>query len=175
VGCFADQVYPIQALARLHAETGDTEALRVANQVAAGICEAQGEHGQWWWHYDARSGAVVEGYPVYSVHQLSMAPMALLDLGEAGGDTHIAEIALGLGWMLERPESAESLIDEKLALTWRKVAREDPRKLVRGIKAVASRTGIGAGLGTLDRIYPAAAVDRECRPYELGWLLYAWQ
>ncbi|MBO3746983.1 hypothetical protein J5X84_12975 [Streptosporangiaceae bacterium NEAU-GS5] len=175
VGCFADQVYPIQALARLHAETGDADALRVADQIAAGICEAQGEQGQWWWHYDARTGSVVEGYPVYSVHQLSMAPMALLDLLEAGGDAHIPEISLGLMWMLERPESTESLIDEKLLLTWRKVAREDPRKLVRGLKAVASRTGIGGVLGTLDRIYPAVAVDRECRPYELGWLLYAWQ
>ncbi|GAB3883503.1 hypothetical protein GCM10027612_15740 [Microbispora bryophytorum subsp. camponoti] len=85
VGCFADQVYPLQALARLHAAVGDADALAAAEQVAAGICAAQGAEGQWWWHYDARTGAVVEGYPVYSVHQLAMAPMALLDLADAGG------------------------------------------------------------------------------------------
>ena len=85
MGSFAAQVYPIQALARLHRSADDQEALAVANSVAAAICTAQGEAGQWWWHYDGRTGGVVEGYPVYSVHQHAMGPMALLDLAEAGG------------------------------------------------------------------------------------------
>ncbi|MEU7690497.1 hypothetical protein [Microbispora hainanensis] len=174
VGCFADQVYPLQALARLHAAVGDADALAAAEQVAAGICAAQGAEGQWWWHYDARTGAVVEGYPVYSVHQLAMAPMALLDLADAGGTAYLDEIAEGVRWMSERPESGESLIDERLSLTWRKAARADPKKLVRGLRAVATRTRPTARLATLDRFYPPVAVDRECRPYELGWLLYAW-
>ncbi|MGW5261851.1 hypothetical protein ACWEQG_12795 [Microbispora sp. NPDC004025] len=174
VGCFADQVYPLQALARLHAAVGDADALAAAEQVAAGICAAQGAEGQWWWHYDARTGAVVEGYPVYSVHQLAMAPMALLDLADAGGTAYFDEIGEGVRWMSERPESDESLIDERLNLTWRKAARADPKKLVRGLRAVATRTRPAARLATLDRFYPPVAVDRECRPYELGWLLYAW-
>ncbi|WP_214409882.1 hypothetical protein [Sphaerisporangium fuscum] len=174
VGCFADQVYPLQALARLHALTGDAEALRAAEQVSEGICAAQGAEGQWWWHYDARSGAVVEGYPVYSVHQLSMGPMALLDLADAGGRLRMDEIALGLRWMLERPETGERLVLPELDLTWRKAAREDPRKVVRGARAAATRVMQGARLSVLDKVYPPVAVDRECRPYELGWLLYAW-
>ncbi len=84
VGSFADQVYPIQALARLHGSAADPEALAVANAVAKVICDAQGPAGQWWWHYDSRTGGVVEGYPVYTVHQHAMAPMALLDLAERG-------------------------------------------------------------------------------------------
>ncbi|GGK79559.1 hypothetical protein Sme01_21610 [Sphaerisporangium melleum] len=174
VGCFADQVYPLQALARLHAYTGDAEALAAAEQIAAGICEAQGPQGQWWWHYDARTGGVVEGYPVYSVHQLSMAPMALLDLADAGGTSYLKEIALGLHWMTSRPEVDDELIVEELDLTWRKAARDDPKKIVRGVRAVASAINQGSRIGVLDRIYPPLAVDRECRPYELGWLLYAW-
>ena len=89
VGSFADQVYPLQALARLHASADDREALTVADGVADKICAAQGDSGQWWWHYDSRNGSVVEGYPVYSVHQHAMAPMALLDLAEAGGTDHL--------------------------------------------------------------------------------------
>ncbi|RCG31520.1 hypothetical protein DQ384_08025 [Sphaerisporangium album] len=174
VGCFADQVYPLQALSRLHAHTGDQAALRAAERIAAGICSAQGEHGQWWWHYDARTGGVVEGYPVYSVHQLSMAPMALLDLADAGGTSYMKEIALGLHWMTSRPEIDDELIIEELDLTWRKAARDDPKKIVRGVRAVATAINQGSRLGVLDRIYPPLAVDRECRPYELGWLLYAW-
>jgi hypothetical protein len=100
--------------------------------------------------------------------------MALLDLADAGGTAYVAEIAKGLDWMSGRPESQESLIDTELALTWRKAARDDPRKLVRGLRAVATRAHSGARLATLDRIYPPVTIDRECRPYELGWLLYAW-
>ena len=90
VACFADQVYPIQALARYWRATGDRRALDAANRCAARIVDRQGSAGQWWWHYDVRTGAVVEGYPVYSVHQHAMAPMALFELQEAGGDDHRA-------------------------------------------------------------------------------------
>ncbi|HEY7486774.1 MAG TPA: hypothetical protein VH912_20095 [Streptosporangiaceae bacterium] len=172
VGCFADQVYPLQALARLHATWSDPPALAAAEAVAERICALQGDAGQWWWHYDARTGKVVEGYPVYSVHQHAMAPMALLDLAEAGGTRHADAIRTGLRWITDPAETDVTLIDEELALIWRKVARNDPRKLIRGLRAVSTRAG--TRLAPLDHVFPPTVVDRECRPYELGWLLYAW-
>src|SRR5918992_1100760 len=147
-------------------------ALAAAKAVAERICALQGPAGQWWWHYDARTGQVVEGYPVYSVHQHAMAPMALLDLAEAGGTRHTAAIRTGLHWITAPAETGESLIDEELALVWRKVARNDPRKLVRGLRALSTRARLR--LVPLDHVFPPTVVDRECRPYELGWLLYAW-
>lgn len=170
VGSFADQVYPIQALARL----GDSESLDAAEVVAEHICAMQGPAGQWWWHYDARRGDVVEGYPVYSVHQHAMAPMALLDLADAGGTAYHDAIRDGLRWMAERPETREPLILDGAPPTWRKVARGDPRKAVRGVRALTTRVRPGLRLTPLDRMFRPASVDRECRPYELGWLLYAW-
>ncbi len=83
VGSFADQIYPVQALARGYALTGDPALLEAANLTAQRLCDLQGPAGQWWWHYDTRTGGVVERYPVYSVHQHAMAPMVLHDL--AGG------------------------------------------------------------------------------------------
>ena len=179
VGSFADQVYPIQALARLHASADDPEALAIAGTVAAAICSAQGPGGQWWWHYDSRTGAVVEGYPVYSVHQHAMAPMALLDLADAGGDGQLDAIRRGLRWLAGPPEAAQSASTVQLVLddppiTWRKVARADHRKVVRGLRAASTRIVPGARVGVLDRVYPPGVVDHECRPYELGWLLYTW-
>ncbi|MFC6878541.1 MULTISPECIES: hypothetical protein [Actinomadura] len=170
VGCFADQVYPIQALAR----AGDQEAVAAADAAARRIVAAQGSGGQWWWHYDARTGGVVEEFPVYSVHQHAMAPMALLDLARAGGTAHLDPIRRGLRWMTEPAETDVPLIHDDLGVTWRKTARSDPRKAVRGARAVSTGVRAGWRLGGLDRVFPPTAVDRECRPYELGWLLFAW-
>lgn len=174
VGSFADQIYSVQALARLHASADDRVALEVADQVARVICLAQGPAGQWWWHYDARSGAVVEGYPVYSVHQHAMAPMGLLDLAEAGGQDHLASVCRGLRWLAGRPETTEPLILAEKPVIWRKVGRGDPRKLVRGLAALRTAVLPGTSMPGVGLLFPPGTIDHECRPYEIGWMLYAW-
>jgi hypothetical protein len=174
VGSFADQVYPVQALARLHGSADDPRAMAIAQRVAAAICQAQGKAGQWWWHYDARTGGVVEGYPVYSVHQHAMAPMALFDLAEAGGPASVDAICRGLSWLGAPPETTQPLICDDPPVIWRKVARSDPRKVVRGLRAASARVRTGARLPWLDLAFRPGTIDHECRPYELGWLLYAW-
>lgn len=177
VACFADQTYPLQALARLHASGGDPEALAAADACAARICALQGDGGQWWWHYDARTGGVIEGYPVYSVHQHAMAPTALFDLADAGGTDFTPAVHRGLAWMAAPPElpaGGEPLIHDDLGVTWRKVYRGDPRKAVRAARGLTTRAVPGLRLAPLDRMYRPAALDRECRPYEFGWMLYAW-
>ncbi|TKA12757.1 hypothetical protein [Actinacidiphila oryziradicis] len=177
VSCFADQTYPLQALARAHASGGDPEALAASEACAARICALQGDGGQWWWHYDARTGGVVEGYPVYSVHQHAMAPTALFDLAEAGGTDFGASIRSGLRWMADVPELAaapESMILDEPGVTWRKVYRGDPKKAVRAARGIGTRVAPGLRLGPLDRLFRPASLDRECRPYEFGWMLFAW-
>jgi hypothetical protein len=177
VACFADQVYPIQALARLHQSGDDAVALAAARRTGEQICRLQGPDGQWWWHYDARTGGLIEGYPVYAVHQHAMAPMALLDLAEAGGGDYDDAIRLGLRWMTAPAElgaDAEPLILDDEGLTVRKVFRGDPGKIVRGVRGVTTRAVKGARVGLLDRVYRPTALDRECRPYEFGWLYFAW-
>jgi hypothetical protein len=184
VSCFADQTYPLQALARAHASDGDgggdPEALAASEACAARICELQGDGGQWWWHYDARTGGVVEGYPVYSVHQHAMAPTALFDLADAGGTDFGASIRKGLSWMTEVPELAaapggpEPMILDELGVTWRKVHRGDPKKAVRAARGAGTRIAPGLRLNSLDRVFRPVSVDRECRPYEFGWMLFAW-
>jgi hypothetical protein len=177
VSCFADQTYPLQALARAHASGGDPEALAASEACAARICALQGDGGQWWWHYDARTGGVVEGYPVYSVHQHAMAPTALFDLADAGGTDFGASIRSGLRWMADVPELAaapEPMILDEPGVTWRKVCRGDPKKAVRAARGIGTRVAPGLRLGPLDRLFRPASVDRECRPYEFGWMLFAW-
>lgn len=174
VGAFGAQAFAIQALARLHASADDPRALRAAERCAGRLRALQGPAGQWWWHYDTRTGAVVEGYPVYGVHQHALAPMALLDLAEAGGDVDPAGIVDGLAWLARPPEVDSPLVLDGQALIVRKVGRGHQRKLVRGLRAAATGVRPGLRLGLLDRVWPPTAVDRECRPDELGWLLDCW-
>lgn len=176
VSCFADWVYPVQALAHYHSACGDARASAVARRSADRMCALQGPAGQWWWHYDVRTGRVIEGYPVYAVHQDAMAPMALFDLRAACGTDHREFARRGMQWLIEPAEvgSGGTLIDREADLIWRKVARREPRKLVRGIQATASRLHPAFRAPGMDAMFPPTATDFECRPYHLGWLLYAW-
>jgi len=174
VGSFADQVYPAQALARYAGAGGGAEALAAADRTVDRLCELQGPAGQWWWHYDARDGSVVEGYPVYSVHQHAMAPMTLLDVAGAGGHDHGDAALLGLSWLRTHPETFGELVDDRHDVVWRKVGRREPRKAVRSVNAVTTAIRPGVKTPGMDLAFPPGPIDRECRPYELGWLLYAW-
>jgi hypothetical protein len=175
VACFADQVYPIHALAKYAQRFGDQPALAVASRCATEICRRQGADGQWWWHYDARTGAVVEPYPVYAIHQDAMAPMALLALAAAGGASLLDHLNRGLDWLSASPElRGASLIDAGRDMVWRKVARREPGKASRYLQAAASRVSPGLRVPGLDVLFPPGVIDYEDRPYHWGWFLYAW-
>jgi len=174
VCCFADWVYPVQALAHFYALTGDERAREAACKAARVMCSLQGDAGQWWWHFDVRTARVVERYPVYAVHQDGMAPMALFDLEETCAVSHRAAIDRGMAWLYRPAESGTSLIDEPAGVIWRKVARKEPGKLSRSLQAAASRLHSGFRVPLLDTLFPPGEIDFECRPYHLGWLLHAW-
>jgi hypothetical protein len=174
VACFADMVYPIQALSIHYRATGHKASLEAALAGAQLICRRQGAAGQWWWHYDRRTGEVVEGYPVYSVHQDSMAPMALFAIQEASGRDFREPIARGLEWLASSPElEGGSLVDRTAGLIWRKVARREPAKLTRYVQAVASGLHPRLRVPLTDALFPAGTIDYEDRPYHLGWILHA--
>jgi hypothetical protein len=175
VACFADLVYPIHALANYAKVYGDRVARDVAAACARQMCRRQGPAGQWWWHYDLRTGAVIEPYPVYAVHQDAMAPMALFALDGLADPGFVPAVEKGLAWLARAPElHGQSLIDEQADIVWRKVARREPGKLTRYVQSIATRGFPGLRVPGLDRLFPPGAVDFEDRPYHLGWLLYAW-
>ena len=96
IGTFADQVYPIYGLTRFAQAFGEADALQGALDCGDAICRLQGPLGQWWWRYDSRSGRVASQYPVYSVHQDAMAPLALFPLGEVASRDFTEAIFKGL-------------------------------------------------------------------------------
>ena len=175
VSCFADLVYPVHALSRYALLTGDRPALAAAARCGERMEQLQGRDGQWWWHYDVRTGDVIEPYPVYAVHQDAMAPLALFALEEASGRDFTSAVERGLAWLESAPElRGGSLIDREADLIWRKVARREPGKLARSMQAAASRVHPALRVPGLDVVLPPGAVDYEDRPYHLGWLLHVW-
>lgn len=175
VACFADQVYPVQALARFHGAFGDEGALEAAARTGRRICDLQGAEGQWWWHYDVRTGSVLEGYPVYAIHQDAMAPMALFDLFAAGGPDLGGHVARGVRWLSSSVEiGGRSLHDEVEGVVWRKVARREPGKATRYLQAGLSALHPSFRLPAADLLFPPLSIDREDRPYHPGWFFEAW-
>jgi hypothetical protein len=166
IGSFADQVYPIYGLSKFYEARGSAGALDRARRCADAICRVQGELGQWWWHYDATSGKVLEQYPVYSVHQEGMAPMALFALEHAAGLTYREPIEKGLAWIFGRNEIGSDLRDPS-GIVWRCLKyRQRYRTQLDRVGGLLGRNGNGSAGNQLTILH-------ECRPYELGWLLYA--
>ena len=96
-----------------------------ALDCALAICKAQGSLGQWWWHYDSSNGQVVETFPVFSVHQHAMGPMALIALGEAIQSDFSPWIYKGLEW-IEDNELGINMRDDSANVVWRCIGRTKP-------------------------------------------------
>jgi hypothetical protein len=171
VPCFANQIYPVMALA-VHAQrTGDTEAADVGRRVAENLCRLQGPLGQWWWLYDAKEGVVVDGYPAFSVHQDGMAPMALLETEKAGGRSFDLEIEKGLSWIYGANELASNMILEDQALVLRDIHQKGVGRGRRAFRSAAWCSGFRRNAVRTKAV--TFVINRECRPYHLGWILYA--
>jgi hypothetical protein len=100
--------------------------------------------------------------------------MALFSLAKACGQDHSASIEKGLQWLVHPPEKTGSLIDKERDIIWRKVARREPRRLVRGLQAAASCLHPGMRVPGMNVLFPPVSIDYESRPYHMGWILYAW-
>jgi hypothetical protein len=167
IGSFADQIYPIYAISKFATAFGAEEPLDSALQCAFAVCGAQGPLGQWYWLYDSSTGRISSQYPVYSVHQHGMAPMALFALEMATGQNFQDAIFKGLDWINGSNEMGIDMRDTERNLIWRCIRPENQGtkywntvlSLVRNPKETAPTGGL--------------TLLREDRPYELGWLLYA--
>ncbi len=166
MGSFADQVYPAYAFSVYSRAFDNSEAPDIALACCTKICELQGPRGQWWWHYDAISGRVVGRYPVFSVHQEAMAPMALFEVGRRTGTDFTEPVYRGLQWNSGNNELGRDMADRQRNIIWRSIYRNG---LSGRIEEFLGLSGFGPGRGKPHGF----KVLLEGRPYCLGWLLYA--
>jgi len=165
IGSFADQVYPIYAMTKFSQAYHDHRATERALDCALAICQAQGSSGQWWWHYDSSTGRVMERFPVFSVHQHGMGPMALFALGRALQSDFSPWIYKGLQWINDN-ELHFDMDDASASLIWRCIFRHSSNRHWNAAVTLLTRREDRESRNGLRVLF-------ECRPYELGWLLYA--
>jgi hypothetical protein len=177
LGFFDAQIYSLLAALRRHEILEDADAKAMARTIAEHLLAGQHPLGQWAWHYNVRSGAVVDLYPVYAVHQDGMAPMALLPAERLLGLSTVPAIARGVKWLFGRNELETSLVDTRpdRALIWRSIRRKSPLRSVVYPLKLASLLDVGRGLDLGARLASpdTLEIDREMRPYHLGFCLYA--
>ena len=164
IGCFADQVYPIYAFTRFGQIFDHRDALDSAKACAKRICELQGSNGQWWWHYNASTNKLFGRYPVFSVHQDGMAPMALLALSEVIGEDYSGPVYGGLHWITGKNELGLDLRNPNELVIWRSIDQQH---------RYAAYIAGALGRQVFPSITSKYKVVQECRPYHFGWLLYA--
>jgi len=166
IGSFADQIYPIYALSRFAEVFGLEEGIQSALSCANRVCELQGPKGQWWWHYEAVRGRVIGHYPVYSVHQDAMAPMALFALGKSSGKDFSYPVFKGLNWITGQNELGTDMRDKTLNVIWRNIRQSTVDRYVTETRQLISS-------GPIVVPSPRLSVLFECHPYHLGWILFA--
>ena len=168
VANFADQIYSVQALAFAAIVIKNEIAKQTAVDLANQLAKLQGKLGQWGWHYNPHNGEILQLYPVYSVHQYGMAPMAFAALQVAQVSNFDRVIQRGRDW-LEHNEMNLKMIDRQANTIWRDI--EYHQNLFKKISRQTSSL-----LGRKEQITTNQSnlkLNYETRPYEWGWCLYA--
>lgn len=167
IGTFADQVYPMYALSKFAKVFHVEDPLGPALECATAVCAAQGKSGQWWWLYDSKSGRVSSRYPVYSVHQHGMGPMGLFAVEEATGQCFRESIFKGLRWIYGVNELGIDMRDCEWNLIWR--CALPGSKHSKYLEMILNK--LRPPKQNLPD--PSLKILHEQRPYEFGWLLFA--
>jgi len=165
IGTFDDQVFAIYSLTKYSVAYGDYRAMHSAMDCAVALCEKQGRLGQWWWRYNSSNGAIVDRFPVLSVHQYGTGPMALLALGAAAQCDFTPWICKGLQW-IEENELGIQMRDERANAVWRAVDRTGLCKTWR------AATNLFTGREDRESRF-GLCPEFDCQPHELAWFLYA--
>jgi predicted glycosyltransferase len=169
---FGALVYYLRAL---HEVAGALDDAAAAERFIAGVSrllQLQGPQGEWPWMLDPRSGRIIDPYPVFGVHQDSMAMLFLLPAIERGLTQARAAVHRSLDWSLGANELSRPMYEWKpFFFPYRSIERvEALPRLRRYLRALP---GSGNRRGETWRA-SRVRVNDECRSYHPGWILYVW-
>lgn len=169
---FGSLAYYLTALHAYWCWSGDRRALDAFAAGVAATLRLQAPDGAWPWLVDCSSGAVLSRYPVYTVHQLSMASFFLLPALRAGILDTSRPVETSVAWVFGANELRRSLCVRRPYLIFRSVQPARPLPRVSRYLAAAPRA-----LLSRSQTRPPTrrlGVDTASHSYEWGWLLAAW-
>jgi hypothetical protein len=131
----------------------------------------QGARGEWPWMIDARSGTAFDFYPVFSVHQDSMAMLFLHPALDRGLNGTGEAVTRSMAWVFGENELERPMFVERPFFAYRSIERaERAPRLRRYARALRHRLSPRPAAPDAPRV----RVNDECRSYHLGWILYVW-
>jgi hypothetical protein len=168
---FGGLVYFLRAMHEASATFADEEARQLFEEGVSRAIALQGPRGEWPWMIDARTGASFDVYPVFSVHQDSMAMLFLLPALDGGDRRATDAIDLSLSWVFGANELGVEFYRWNPFFAMRSIERrDDAPRLRRYLRFLSySVTHREAQFGKA-----RTRVNDECRSYHLGWILYVW-
>lgn len=148
----------------------DEYALVIFKESLRRILKIQGRFGEWPWLVDVKTGKVLEWYPVYSVHQDSMAMLFLLPGLSLGIKECEDSIRKSYSWILGKNQLGRPMINKEPFLIYRSIKRKvEGGKAGRYIRAVSNIL-----LKCKPKLTNRVEINDECRSYHLGWILFVW-
>src|SRR6266851_6992540 len=151
---------------------GDGQARIIFQESARQVIASQGKRGEWPWFIDANAAIVLDWYQVYSVHQDSMAMLFLLPALDSGISEAKTAIENSYRWLFGKNELHELMIHNNPFFIYRSIRRKTKlERATRYVRALAH-----SALGAQARTAPPTCleINKECRSYHIGWLLFAW-
>jgi len=169
---FATQTYLTLACYAYGEFAHDENAIEMANTCVSKLIALQGPNGEWPWFFDVPSGRVLDYYEVYSVHQYGMAPAFLQHAEYYGVPSAREALVKGFHWVLGQNQLNMPMLLPGLHLSIRSQVRSGELRSKRWRVMRALRNSLTKNSAGLEN--PAALeLRRECRSYELGWILWS--
>lgn len=137
----------------------------------------QGEKGEWPWFIHVQRGKVFDWYQLYSVHQDAMAMLFLLPALELGVEEARESIKKSFRWLFGFNELGALMVRDSPFFIYRSILRKGK------IRHLQYEKGKRYLKSLLQTILPSEArkanpslleVNRECRSYHPGWVLFVW-
>jgi hypothetical protein len=164
---FGSLVYYLRAL---HEYDGSPQARELFDAGLERTLALQDDDGAWPWMIDVRTAIPFDRYPIFTVHQDSMAMLFLFAADREGVPGATAAIDRSLRWNLGANElGARMVLTEPHPWIHRSIERVE-----RAPRARRYLRALGPPPKTAPPKTQRLRINRECRSYHLGWVLYAW-
>jgi hypothetical protein len=165
---FGSIVYFLRSMSAYAEASGSEEARELFTAGVERALSIQGADGCWPWMIDVRSGRPFDLYPIFTVHQDSMAMLFLHPAEQIPGV--LEAIERSVQWNFGHNELGVQMVrTEPYPWIFRSIERDERlprlRRYVRGL---------GQAPNESPRPSRRIRVNAECRSYHLGWVLYTW-